>query len=56
MLQHDFAERGELDREGDSANEAHTKALEGDGEHVFVKVRTRADGSPGFLQGTLQAR
>jgi hypothetical protein len=55
MLQHQLAERGELDREGESASEAHTKALEGDGEHVFVKVRTRADGRAAFLQGTLQA-
>jgi len=56
MLQHQLAERGELDREGDSASEAHTKALEGDGEHVFVKVRTPPDGRPRILQETLQAR
>jgi hypothetical protein len=56
MLQHQLAERGELDREGDSASEAHTKALEGRGEHVFVKVRTPSDGSRRILQETLQAR
>ena len=54
MLQHHLAERGELDREGDSASEAHTKALEGDGEHVFVKVRRAADGRAGKLQEMLQ--
>ena len=53
-VQHQLAERGELDREGDSASEAHTKALEGDGEHVFVKLRTRADGTACILQETLQ--
>jgi hypothetical protein len=54
LFQHQLAERGELDREGDSASEAHTKALEGDGEHVFVKVRTPADGSGRILQERLQ--
>jgi hypothetical protein len=55
VLQHHLAERGELDRKADSASEAHTKALEGDGEHVFVKLRTPPDGSPEILQEPLQA-
>lgn len=54
MLQHHLAERGELDREGDSASEAHTKALEGDGEHVFVKLWAPSDGSARILQYPLQ--
>ena len=56
MLQHQLAERGELDREGDSASKAQTKALEGRGEHVFVKVRAAPDGRRRILQETLQAR
>jgi hypothetical protein len=48
MLRHQLAERGELDRKGNSAFEAQTKALEGGGEHVFVKVRTPPDGTPRF--------
>jgi hypothetical protein len=55
ILRHQLAERGELDRKGDSASEAQTKALEGGGEHVFVKVRTGPDGRPAILQETLQA-
>jgi hypothetical protein len=54
VLRHQLAERGELDRKGDSASKAQTKALEGGGEHVFVKVRTAPDGSPPILQETLQ--
>jgi hypothetical protein len=56
MLQHQLAERGELDREGDPAAEAQTKALEGGGEHVFVTVRAGADGSARSLQESLQRR
>ncbi len=54
MLQHQLAERGELHRKGGAASEARTKALEGVGEHVFVKVRTPADGTARKLQETLQ--
>jgi hypothetical protein len=54
VLRHQLAERGELDRKGDSASEAQTKALEGGGEHVFGKVRTGPDGRAAILQESLQ--
>jgi len=55
VLQHDFAERGELHRKGGAAEKARTEALEGVGEHVFGKVRTGADGRARILQESLQA-
>src|SRR5688572_5123284 len=47
-IQHQFAERGELDREGESASEAHTKVLEGVGEHVFVQATNARGRKPRF--------
>jgi hypothetical protein len=55
ILRHQLAERGELDRKGNSAFEAQTKALEGGGEHVFGKVRTPSDGTPRFAARKLAA-